>query len=63
MSTLAVWLYVVLGLLLVLMFAFVVLSGMLTVRKGKSLADELGGLQRDLDKAVGSPDERRDGDE
>lgn len=63
MSTLAVWLYVALGLLLVLMFAFVVLSGLMTARKGKSLAAELGALQRDLDQAVGSPDERRDGDE
>ena len=63
MSTLAVWLFVALGLILVLMLVFVVLSGLMTVRKGQGLANELGGLQRDLDDALGSPDQRRDEDE
>ncbi|MGH8826771.1 MAG: hypothetical protein ACRDVZ_04030 [Jiangellaceae bacterium] len=58
MSPVASWLFLALGLLLVVMIVFVVLAGLATLRKGKGLARELDGLQSDMGEALGSPDQR-----
>ena len=63
MSTLAVWMFVGLGVLLVLMIGAVIMAGLVTARKGKALAREVSGLQRDVDEAVGSAGERRSQDQ
>lgn len=63
MSTLAVWLFVALGVLLIVMIVFVVLAGLSTVRKGRRLGHEVQGLQRDVGEAVGSAGEPREEDD
>lgn len=54
MSTLAVWLFVALGLALLGAVFLVVRAGVVLVRKLGSLGTEVQGLQDDLDVAVGS---------
>lgn len=61
MSSVALWLFLALGLVLVGVVAFVVLAGLRTLRKGTGLVRELDGLQSDLAHALGSLDQREPG--
>lgn len=54
MSTPAIWLFVVLGLVFVVMIVVVVRAGRVVSRKARTLSTEMDGLLEELDTAVGS---------
>jgi hypothetical protein len=63
MSTLAAWLFIALGVLLLAMIVVVVIAGVGTLRKGNVLRREVRGLSSGLGQVVGSvrPPDREDG--
>jgi hypothetical protein len=54
MSTLAIWLFIAVVLLLVGAVAFVVLAARTTVRKGRRLSRELATLSEEIHHSIGS---------
>lgn len=54
MSTLAIWLFVAVAVLLVSAVAIVILAFLSTLRKGKVLVHEMDALSQDMARAVGS---------
>lgn len=60
MSTLAIWLFVAVVVLLIAAVVTVVLSARTTWRKGKTLVREIDGLSQDLERTVGSHQQRHE---
>lgn len=54
MSTLAAWLFIALGVLLLASILIVVVAGVRTLRKGNILRREMGGLSAEIGHVVGS---------
>lgn len=61
MSTLAIWLLVLLGVLLVFAVLLVVAAARSTYRRGRVLAQEVALLGDDVDRLVAQLDHRADG--
>jgi uncharacterized membrane protein len=60
MSTLAIWLFVLLGFLLVLAVLLVVFAARSTYRRGRVLAKEVALLGDDVDRLVARADQQID---